>query len=58
MTDVEVFIDTVHPFGVFDTVILFDGEVVATGERVTVAADHRPARGILEEKPLAPDPRM
>lgn len=47
--DLEVWVDTVHPSRPTDTVVLFDGEVVATGARVTFAVDHRPAQGLVNE---------
>ena len=36
----------VHPFDVFDTIIVFTGEDPETGETFLFAADHRPAREI------------
>lgn len=45
----------VRPFGLFDTIIVFEAEVLesaetlnATGRKVTIGVDHRPAREIRE----------
>ena len=51
----------VHPHGMMDTIIVFSGVDASTGERVTFAADHRPARLIMDaieagEVPIAEVP--
>lgn len=38
----------VRPFGMFDTIIMFEAVSEATGERAIIASDHRPARDIRE----------
>ena len=50
-------VDKVLPFGMFDTIIVFEGTDEETGDRIRFGADHRPAREIREALDQGMSPR-